>query len=484
MRSKRTPTLRLLLAWALLSLLATFLASFTAPVARAEGPDNATQRSAGLAQLDGVLSLADGSFALAQGAGAPPRVFGSFQRYGTLVSDRLILDQPTARLKLTYSAFAPPGSEVRIDVRGSVDGQRWLPWLTGLTTGAVVGFGQPVRFAQYRLALAGGAVAGPAVREITLRTTNQAPSASALAAGPFAVAPTFRVRATRMGMVGGRTANGWVIPPRARFASLPSWSSLSSKGGSEYQVRITYQGRSTVVPVYDVGPYSERDDYWDVKRDGYPDLERGWPMDHAAYFEGYNGGQADKGRVRFPTAIDVGDGAWLDDLGINGDQAEVEVTFLWMGQDPAAGPPARDPAAPEQVVDELGGDFWHSAPLASSQVGCGQARHAYWAGGRGDPAAAPVARWQPNLPAEALYEVFVHIPACPHKRGPATQARYIVQHRDGVVELALDQQAQTGWVSLGRYPFAAGGGGFIQLGAVAPDGATVWFDQAKWARVP
>lgn len=475
--------LRSRLAWALLSLLAFFPATFPAP-ARAEGPTGAMPRAVGLAQLDGVLSLADGSLTLAPGAGGSPRIFGDFQRYGTFVSDLLALDQPTARLKLSYAALTPSGAHARVDVRGSSDGQRWQPWLTGLPADAVVSFSQPVRFAQYRLSLAGGPGVAPTVRDIRLATTNQAPTYNVAAPEPYAVAPTFRVRATRQGMIGGRTANGFIIPPRARFVSLPSWSVLSTRGRDEYQVRISYKGRSTVVPVYDVGPYSERDDYWDPRRDGYPDLERGWPMDHAAFYEGYNGGRADKGHVRFPTAMDVGDGAWIDDLGIVGDQAEVEVTYLWLGQDPAAGPPARDPAAAEHIVDELGGDFWHNSPLGPSLVGCGYGRHAYWASGSGDPAAAAVARWQPNLPSEGLYELFVHIPVCPHKRGPATQARYIVQHRDGILEIALNQQAQTGWVSLGRYPFAAGAGGFIQLGAVAPDGSTLWFDQARWVRVP
>ena len=87
-----------------------------------------------------------------------------------------------------------------------------------------------------------------------------------------------------------RTANGWIIPPHGHFVSLPSWSSLSSRGGGEYQVRLSYKGRSSIAPVYDVGPYSERDDYWDIQRNGYPQLERGWSMDHAAYYE--RGGHA------------------------------------------------------------------------------------------------------------------------------------------------------------------------------------------------
>mgnify|MGYP001397467447 CR=1 FL=1 len=481
MRSKRTPKLRSLLAWALLNILATLPATSV----HAELTASATSRAVvGLAQLDGALSQADGSFTLAHDAGATPRALGGYQRFGTLLSQPIALSLSTTRLQLTYAALTPPGAEVRVDVRGSADGQRWLPWLTDLPAGAVAGFAQPVRFAQYRVTMAGGLGIAPVVRDVALAATSQAPTVSAAAApDAFAMAPTFRVRGTRMGMVGGRTANGWIIPPRARFASLPSWSVLSSRGGNEYQVRISYQGRSTVVPVYDVGPYSERDDYWDEQRDGYPDLERGWPMDHAAFYEGYNGGRADKGRVRFPTAIDVGDGAWIEDLGIVGDQAELEVTFLWLGQDPAAGPPARDPSAVEHVADELGGDFWHSAPLGPSLVGCGFGRHAYWAAGSGDPATAAVGRWQPNLPAEALYDVYVHVPRCPHKRGPTAQARYVIQHRDGALEVAVNQAEQAGWVHLGRYPFAAGTGGFVQLGAISPDGATVWFDQVKWVRV-
>ncbi|NTW98220.1 MAG: hypothetical protein HGB28_06705, partial [Oscillochloris sp.] len=278
--------------------------------------------------------------------------------------------------------------------------------------------------------------------------------AAAANTDPYAVAPTFRIRATRQGMVGGRTANGYIIPPNARFVSLPCWCALSSKGGDEYKVRITYRGRSTVVPVYDVGPYSARDDYWNVARTGYPDLERGWPMDHAAYYEGYNGGQADKGYVRFPTAMDVGDGAWIDDLGIVGDQAEVEVTMLWMGQDPLAGPPQRDPSQPEVLVDELGGDFWHSSPeIGVSAVGCGYGRHAYQAKTVTDPAqSSQVTRWQPNLPVEAAYDLYVHVPICPSKRPVTTAARYVIQHRDGALEVAVNQATQTSWVYLGRFP--------------------------------
>jgi hypothetical protein len=432
-----------------------------------------------------VLSQAGGRVTLAADAFPAPPLLGAYARSGTLIAEALSFNLGISRAQIRYVADTPPGTAVRVDLRASADGQRWQPWVVGLPSGAVVGFGGPVRFAQYRLTLMGDLRLSPAVRAVSVVPTKAPAQYEAAAASAYAVAPTFRIRASRQGMVGGRTANGYIIPPHARFVSLPCWCALSSKGADEYKVRISYRGRSTVVPVYDVGPYSARDDYWSQGRSGYPDLERGWPMDHAAYYEGYNGRQADKGYVRFPSAMDVGDGAWLDDLGIVGDQAEVEVTYLWMGADPMAGPPARDPAMPEQVVDELGGDYWHSsAQIGASAVGCGYGRHAYSAKTVSDPAQSGlVTRWQPNLPAAGQYDLYVHVPACPSKRAPTAAARYVIQHRDGAIEVAVSQAAQTGWVYLGRFPFDAGSAGFIQLGDLAGDaGTTVWFDQAKWVR--
>ncbi|NJN16518.1 MAG: hypothetical protein HC822_09705 [Oscillochloris sp.] len=339
-RSTRTSTYGPAL---LACMLLTMLVLVPAPTAGALGLPPPAAQSAD-AQLDGVVSNSDGSYALSPDALPAPTMLGNYQRHGIVLSAPQSFAQPVSRLQIQYQAGVPAGSAFRIDLRSSVDGSRWLPWTTELSNAAVIHFPQPIRAAQYRITLLGSTTIGPQITPPILAPTNAAATAEAAAVDPYAIAPTFRIRATRQGMIGGRTANGYIIPPKARFVSLPDWSVLSSRGGNEYQVRISYRGRSTVVPVYDVGPYSGRDDYWDIVRNGYPDLERGWPMDHAAYYEGYNNRRADKGYVRFPTAMDVGDGAWIDDLGIVGDQAEVEVTYLWLGQDPFAGPPARDPA--------------------------------------------------------------------------------------------------------------------------------------------
>jgi hypothetical protein len=90
-----------------------------------------------------------------------------------------------------------------------------------------------------------------------------------------------------------------------------------------------------------------------------------------------------------------------------------------------------------------------------------------------------------QIPVEAEYDLFVHVPICPSQRERTTQARYVVQHRDGTLEVTVNQRDQTGWVHLGRFPFRAGVEGYVQSGALAGDaGSTIWFDQARWVRVP
>jgi hypothetical protein len=450
-------------------------------------PLSAQAKAPQLYSAEDITLQAGGVFTLNLNAGAAPSLFPQYARYGTLIAEPLSLNRAVDRVQLAYTARTPAGSEVLVDLRASVDGETWQPWVIGAADGDVVGFGQFVRHVQYRVSMLADLQATPTIADITLKATNAPATLQAQSyAGTLAAAPTFRVRGTRQGMIGGRTANGTIIPPRARFVSLPCWCALNPKGQTNYSVRLTYRGRSTVVPVWDVGPYSGRDDYWNVTRSGYPDLERGWPMDHAAYYEGYNGRQADKGYVRFPTSVDVGDGAWWDDLGIVGDQAELEITFLWMGADPLAGPPERDPGAPQHEADELGGDFWQSSfALSPSAVGCGMGRHAYSANGVTDPAkSAFVARWQPNLPAGA-YDVYAHVPICPNRRAATTLARYVVQHADGAGEVGVNQQTQTGWVHLGRFNFAEGTGGFVQLSDVVGDANTVvWYDNVRWVRAP
>ena len=149
---------------------------------------------------------------------------------------------------------------------------------------------------------------------------------------PFPGAVTYRLYATREGLVGRTTANGHVIQPRDRFVALPSRRALSSKGGREKQVLVTYKGRSATAPVWDVGPWNIKDNYWDPPelRETGKGLPRGWPAAQAQYFDGYMGGISDKSyKVVSPAGIDLADGLFWDDLGMT-DSDWVDVTFLWL----------------------------------------------------------------------------------------------------------------------------------------------------------
>jgi hypothetical protein len=146
--------------------------------------------------------------------------------------------------------------------------------------------------------------------------------------------PTFTIFAHRLGLVGNTTANGHVVQENDRFATLPCYCSLSSLGGDEFQVRITYGDRSVVLPVWDVGPWNVTDNFWDPPEEReWPGLPQGLPQAQAAYQDGYNDGLDGWGReVRTPAGMDIADGAFWHDLGMTGSDW-VEVTFLWV-EDP------------------------------------------------------------------------------------------------------------------------------------------------------
>lgn len=418
---------------------------------------------------------------------SPPVSERAYRRYGFYISSAYTLDTPATQLLLLFDATVPEGSDLRLDLRGSSDGQRWTTWQTSLKDESVVSFDTPVRMIQYRATLLGSATDSPVLRQVAVQRSAGAPRYHILAEGEPETAPTYTIRATRLGMVGGRTANNHIIQPNDRFVALPSWRSLNSPGGYEYQVRITYQGRSVVAPVWDVGPWNTHDDYWSANREQYSDLPRGWPQDHAAYYEGYNSGYAEKGYVRYPTAMDVGDGVWRE-LGIVGDQGEVEVTFLWVGSDPQeVAPPAPDPNASEFVVKDQGYFFRGSADVCwyHSPGGCGEGGHALWTYTTSDAGDHEnEAIWQPDLPTEGMYDVYVHVPVCPTDEPVTQSAHYRVQHRDGEMEVVVDQQQQTGWVLLGQFPFGAGRNGSVHLSDVTDDSLHVlWFDDVKWVPV-
>lgn len=67
----------------------------------------------------------------------------------------------------------------------------------------------------------------------------------------------FHVYATREGLVGEKTATGHVIADTDVFAALPSRQALNRT------VELDYNGKTIVAPVWEVGPWSTDDPYWE-----------------------------------------------------------------------------------------------------------------------------------------------------------------------------------------------------------------------------
>jgi hypothetical protein len=221
---------------------------------------------------------------------------------------------------------------VEVELRSAHDGEHWSSWVTLPLDGrhAMLPAG---RFYQYRVELSSPDSVSPVVRDLQIELASMG---SAPAAGTDN--PTARVFGSREGLVGGRTANGHQIVQKDRFAALPSKKALNPLDKRDYQVRITYRGKSTTVPVWDVGPWNTKDNYWDDQRELFQDLPRFMPQAQAAWQNDYNGGRDQFNRwVSFPASIDIADGAFIDDLGMTRSDW-VDVTFLWVNaSSPAVG---------------------------------------------------------------------------------------------------------------------------------------------------
>lgn len=179
---------------------------------------------------------------------------------------------------------------------------------------------------------------------LTVGAVNLGDRADYTAEGPAVPAATasntFRVYAHRQGLVGHTTANGHVIQENDHFVALPCKCALSSKGGHEFQVRIEYKGRTTIAPVWDVGPWNIDDNYWDPpEKRKYSDVAQGVPQAAAAYYNDHNDGRDGSGRtVLSPAGIDIADGTFWHELGMTGSDW-VNVTFLWLEPETEELPP-------------------------------------------------------------------------------------------------------------------------------------------------
>jgi hypothetical protein len=313
------------LSSALLTALSTLLASAltAAPVAPA-GPDAAAPP----AGLDWVANLDQGHGVGVAYANGALRLTAAT---GLLTLPARPLARPVGRLSTQLDAATPPGGTAEVDVRGRLPGGRWTEWLPTRPSTPTTLPG-PSSLVQLRVLLtapaAGAGAARPEVRGLRVHgevVPGQRVAAPAQAAG-------YRVFATREGLVDGHTANGHQIVPHDLFVALPSWRSLADEDGSEYSVKVCAAGgRCAWAPVWDVGPWNTKDDYWSGHREQWHDLPQGVPEAQAAYRDGHNDGKDGTGRtVGNPAGIDLSDGLFDAALGLT-DNSEVTVSYLWTG---------------------------------------------------------------------------------------------------------------------------------------------------------
>lgn len=247
---------------------------------------------------------------------------------GTLHSAPRTLARPATRIRADVAARIAPGATLETHVRGWRTSGGWTEWRA---TTAV--FDQPVTRVQTRLVL----TARDARAVVTVRAVRLTADvvAAVTAADP---GRTYRVFATRIGLVGEVTANGRIIQPRDHFVALPSRRGLAPNNTGDYTARVctTSGSRCTYAPVWDVGPWNTRDDYWNPSavRENWKNLPQGRPQAQAAYQDGYNGGRDQFGRVVLnPAGIDLADGTFWDGLLLT-TNAWVDVAYLWTGSGP------------------------------------------------------------------------------------------------------------------------------------------------------
>ncbi|MEU4604779.1 hypothetical protein AB0F43_17495 [Kribbella sp. NPDC023972] len=264
--------------------------------------------------------------------GNAPAAVGSSeveQRSGLAELTPVRFGAATSAVIAGYTVGTPDGSSAEVDVRAWVKDKwtEWTPAKSGTPT-ALPGASDQV---QLRIIVSAPPTGGsPWVGDVTVQPTDKVdPSRMSLQAAPL----KSRVFATREGLVGGTTANGHVIVNRDHFVALPSRRGLSGNGSGTYSVKVCTASRCAFEPVWDVGPWNTKDDYWNpsATREMWKDLPRGKPEAQAAYQDGYNGGKDQFGRtVANPAGIDLADGTFWDGLALT-NNAWVDVTYLWTG---------------------------------------------------------------------------------------------------------------------------------------------------------
>ncbi|WP_328424712.1 hypothetical protein OG470_14970 [Micromonospora sp. NBC_00389] len=186
----------------------------------------------------------------ARSAGRSPR---SAVAEGMLLTAPRTLSRPATRVRAEITARVPAGATVEAQVRGwRVNG--WAEWRGRHRRRRLRPAGQP------------GADPGSAHHAGRRRHRDGTRCPARRRRGRRRLRRHARphLPGVRIGLVGEQTANGRTVQPRDHFVALPSRRGLSPLNSGDYTVRVctTTGSCCEYAPVWDVGPWNTRDDYW------------------------------------------------------------------------------------------------------------------------------------------------------------------------------------------------------------------------------
>jgi hypothetical protein len=288
----------------------------------------------GVELTDGTLRLAAPPVGGTRAENGPQGNVDEDVPLGMLILHARRLDLPVNRVDAALDAT--DGSGVTVDIRGKRPNGKWMEWVAaeppaGADDPATAELHTPAVQVQARIVFTPEVGMRAEVRGLTLTAY---PARDPRADADDTPAVSYRVFATHEGLVGETTANGHVITEEDMFVALPSRRALSPRDGSDYSVRVCApNGRCAYAPVWDVGPWNTRDDYWSAdERQDWRDLPRGVPQAQAAKQDGHNGGKDQFGRtVLNPAGIDLSGRLFFDALVLKNNEW-VTVDYLWTGQ--------------------------------------------------------------------------------------------------------------------------------------------------------
>jgi len=288
---------------------------------------------------------------------------------------------------------------------------------------------------------------------------------------------TFSIYATRY----DTSAYTVALPDKCvKFSNIGWDEGCSGYGydpGGDYRVRVAYQGASATVKVLEAGPWNLDDTYWATINDPTPrrmftDLPLGIPEAQAAYFDGYNGGLDQYGRiVTAPYGIDLARDLSIDIGLLPGNNDWVDVTFLWTDgwDDPVSQEVVlKQPTKFEPpIVGDTCEDNWYAIDGYDGEkayLTLNVKTEAY---------STNSAEWAPDLPAAGQYRVEAYVSNhssiywyCLGKTiyWDTSDARYTIHHAGGTSTVSRDQAPLADqWVGLGTYEFDNCTSGKVQL---------------------